>query len=119
MRALKDDLRAGSQLLARMHESFPLGACGAADEQALDGSAARYTPAEKPCRKDARVVDDEDIAPLEKLGKGRDGFVDHGPDCAIEEEHARGAPLRCRLLRDQFRRKIEIEIADIHVRGRV
>ena len=77
-----------------MHESFPLGACGAADEQALDGSAARYTPAEKPCRKDARVVDDEHIARFEKLRKRGDGSIDHRADCTIEDEHARGAPLR-------------------------
>jgi hypothetical protein len=92
-RALKDDLRSSLQLLARMHEGLPLGALGAPDEQALDGSAARHTPAEEPCRKDARVVDDEHVAPLETLGKRRDGFIDHRADCAIEEKHARGAPL--------------------------
>jgi hypothetical protein len=90
----------GFQLLAGMHESFPLAALGAADEQALDGSAARHTPAEEPCRKDARVVDDKHIAPLETLGKGSDGFVDHRADCAIEEKHARGVPLRGGFLRN-------------------
>jgi hypothetical protein len=102
-----------------MHEGFPLAGLGMAYEQALHGSAARHTPAEQPCWKDTGVVDDEHASRLEKLRKRGNGSMAHRAGCTIQEKHARGAALRGGLLRNQFRRKIEIEIADVHVRNRV
>ena len=118
-RTLKDNARSRFQLLAWVHEGFPRVASGVANEQTLHGAAGRYTPAEEPRRKDARVVDDEHIAGFEKLRECGDGSMAHGTACAIERKHPRGASLWRGLLRDQFSGQIEVEIANVHVRDRV
>ena len=46
----------------------------------------------------------------------RDGAVDDAARAPIELEKPRLAALRGGFLRDEFRRKIEIELADVHVR---
>jgi hypothetical protein len=48
---------------------------GASDEETLRGPAARQAAAEEPRRKDARVVDDEQVARAEDPGKIGDPSV--------------------------------------------
>jgi hypothetical protein len=85
------------------------------DQQALDCAAARHPATEQPCRKHAGVVDDDEIAGAQESGKRGDVGVDNGPAVAIESQQARRAAVRRRLLRDQFGRKVEVELTDVHL----
>ncbi len=72
------------------------------------------TAADQPRRKHPRVVDDDEIAGAEELGNRGDLRMDDRSGGTIETQQARRAALRRRLLRDQFRGKVEIELADVH-----
>jgi hypothetical protein len=74
------------------------------NEQALDHAAGGVTPAEQAGRKDAGVVQDEEIAPSKVTLKiGERGILELSPGTA-EFEQSRSAPFRWRFLCDQFLR---------------
>ena len=88
-----------------------------ADEQTLDRATARDPPAEQPSRKDARVVDDQQIAGRSSAGNAAiAGVLDHAPSRAPAVSRREPPRSGGRLLRDQFRGKFEVEVADVHVR---
>src|SRR5262249_22020494 len=117
--SLEQDARTRLQLLARMHERLPvIGVGRSRDEQALDHSAAGHPTAEQARRKNARVVDDYEVARVKKIGKRGDRRVADGSRCPREVKQARTAALRGRLLCNELGWKIEVELADVHVRDR-
>ena len=73
------DLRARLQLLARMHQSLPLVALDASDEQPLDLAAARHAAADQARREDTRVVDDQHVAGHEQVRERRDCRMSKSP----------------------------------------
>jgi hypothetical protein len=87
-----------------------------ADEQALHGAAAGHTTPDETRRKHPCVVDDDDIAGLQQLGKLADCRMRDRPGRSFEVQQSRGAALGGRFLRDQVGGKIEVEVADVHPR---
>ena len=86
------------------------------DQEAFDGAAAGVAAAEEPRREDASVVDDEEVAGAQQFRQRADIRVRNRAGGAVEMQQARAAAGRRRLLRDQFRGKVEVEVADIHAR---
>src|SRR4051812_32035259 len=85
-------------------------------QQAFDRAAAGIAAAEQARGEDSGVVDDDQIAGAEELGQRADLRMRDRTGLAVEVQQARAAARRRRLLRDQFRRKVEVEVADIHAR---
>src|SRR4051794_32943625 len=75
--------------------------------------------AEQACRKHARVVDDEQIAGTEQFWQRRHRRVSDWTAAAGQIEETSRPALGGRLLGDQFRRKLEVELADVHPRSMV
>ena len=78
---------------------------GVVDQQTLHVAAAWIPAAEQPGRKDARVVEDEQIAGTKvptQIAEHR--VLAASPLSTAEHEQARSAPLRWRFLRDQLLR---------------
>ena len=71
------------------------------------------TPSEQPCRNHAAVVEHQQIARLQPLGKSRKK-VSCTYRCAIEREHAGGRAIRERLVRDTPGRQIKMKITNQH-----
>ena len=124
--ALEPHERARLQLLPGVHQGLCHTRLGSADpairaieparvrrraqQQALDGAAARHAAAEQPRGEHARVVDDEQIARAQQRREIADGAVPARAGDAVEHQEPRGAARRG-LLRDQLVRKVEVEIA--------
>ena len=77
-------------------------------DQRLDRAAARLG-AEQARLDDARVVDDEQVAGPQEAGQVAEHAI--GADIAAAIEQARAAALGGRVLRDQFGRQREVEVA--------
>jgi hypothetical protein len=72
--------------------------------------------AQKPRWKHSGVVDDDEVAGPQQLRQRGDSRVRDDAGFAAEVQQTRAAALGGRLLSDELRRKVEIEVADIHVR---
>ena len=64
--------------------------------------------------KHPRVVDDHKVTRKEQIRQRRNECVAEVIAGAIEQQQAGAAALWSRILGDELRRKIEIELADIH-----
>src|SRR5205814_10603802 len=108
------------QLLARMHQGLPdfgrpaeagrYEICGvrhslvgrhAAHQQTFDSAASRLAPAEQARGKHPRVVEDQDIARIEKIDEAVNCAVRTKASAAIEMEQTGRAADRRRVLRDE------------------
>ena len=89
----------------------------ATDEQTFDGAAAWFPAANQPCRKHARVVDDDNVAWIEQIGDAINRAVRTKSSTAIEMQKTRRAANGWRVLRDELGRKVKKKLADIHPRA--
>ena len=64
------------------------------------------------CGNDAAVVEDEEISRAQVFSKTREKIVAECACCAVHDEHAAGAALGWRLLRDQLFGQIVVELFD-------
>ena len=119
--SVKDHARPRPQFLPGMHQRLPdhgVSRCriptDRPDQETLDRPAGRRAPAEQARRKNARVVDDNQIAGEQKPGKRRDVRVREGAGGAAKTQKTRPGAGRRRLLGDQLGRKVEVELADVH-----
>ena len=111
----EDDPGPGMQLLPRVHQGLPSIGLQAPDQQALDGAARRIAASEQPRGKHLGIVDDEEVAPAEKVGKGAHaGVGDDGAGRAIEDEQPRRLTVGGRLLRDALGWEMKIEQGHVH-----
>ena len=85
-----------------------------ANQQALDGAAARHAVSEQAGREDTRVIQHQEIAATEMGREPIEGRVFPGTRRTIDDDEARGAALGGRMLSDQLFGEIEIEVADVH-----
>jgi hypothetical protein len=67
--------------------------------------------------KDACVVDDQQIPAPQKIGQLADRCMSEGSRVAMKMQQTRSGALSRRHLRDELWWEIEVELADIHVRG--
>src|SRR5262249_13099183 len=105
----------GLQLLPRMHQRFPHPIVfELPNEQTLDRAAAWNAAAQQTRRKHARVVHDQQIAGRKELRQRSDRGMADGPGPPVETQEPRAAAIGGSVLRDQIRRKIKVECADIH-----
>lgn len=65
------------------------------------------------CRQDAASVDDEQVSGLELGRKVGKGTVVDGAALSVKGQKAGGVPIRERLLRDQTRREVEVEVLSL------
>jgi hypothetical protein len=70
--------------------------------------------AEQTRREDASVVDDHQVAGPKQIRQVRDQPVIDRAGLAPESQQTRGGALRRRFLGNEFRRKLIVELADIH-----
>jgi hypothetical protein len=122
------------QLLTRMDERLPfsgtpnsqisnsqLAACevgswDVAKKQTFDSPSTRDALTEQPRGKDSRIVQHEQIASAQVLAESRKLRVLDLAGVPAQDEEPRGAADRRRLLGDELRRKIEVELGHVHVR---
>ena len=97
------------QLLTGMHEDVPPGLVEALEQKTLDLPAAGFTSPKKPGRKDAGVVDDEQVIRSQQIGQLVNSVVRARPRGAIELEETCVVPDRCSLLSNELRRQVEIK----------
>jgi hypothetical protein len=83
-------------------------------QETFDGASARNTTTEQASRKHASVIDHEKVAWLEQQRQRRDGRGSHEPRGPRQEQQTRVRAIGKRRLCDQFRGKIEVELADEH-----
>ncbi len=100
---------AGLHPLAALDEGAPGAAADIAVERHLDPGRAAH--ADQPCRDDARVVADQQVARPQQKRQVADGAV---RQCRPDDEQARGVARLDRMVRDQLPRQLEIEIVDAH-----
>ena len=86
-----------------MTSMWPVGSFTVADESAAGVETGGN---------DAAVVEDEQIAGVEQVAELRKMGICESAGGAIEHQHAARAALGGRLLRNQLRRQIEIEVGD-------
>ena len=96
-----------------MHERVPIAVVVSLEEQTLDRTAGRIATPEQARRKDARVVDDDNVACVEERRKITEPLLAPRRARAIDDEQPRSAT-RTRCLRNQRRREIEVEIRNLH-----
>ncbi len=97
-----------------MDERVPTSFAEIGEQKALDSAAARHSHAQKPRRKDFRVVDHEKIALAQEPSQVGYVCVFDLARVFMQHEQPRCAALHGGRLRNQFRRQIEIEIGDVH-----
>ena len=86
----------------------------APNQQAFDGAAGGNAAAQQARRKDARVVDHQEVAGRQAVGQLREAAVRDGARYPIEVKQPRRASVGGRLLGDQAGRQVEVEVADVH-----
>lgn len=92
-----------------MTESQPVTVGALLDDEQL-GRPAVLARAPQPGWDDARRVQDNDVGGLDEIGKIREATVSDSTGGAVEYEQAGGGAFGERLLGDQFRGKIVLEI---------
>jgi hypothetical protein len=107
-------VHAGLHLLARVHQRLPTVVVQPPQQQALDLPAGGVAMADQARRHDARVVQREKVAGSEQVGQVGNHAVGPRAPRAIDDEQARAAPDRRRLLRDQVLGQVEVEIGEAH-----
>ena len=110
----EQDFRAGLELLPGMDEGIPTSFAEIGKQKALNGPTARHSHAQKPGRKDSRVVHDEKIAFAQEPFQIGYVCVFDLPRALVQDEQPRCAALHGGRLRNQFSRQIETEIGDVH-----
>jgi hypothetical protein len=105
------------ELICTRSDRDLIGICYRPDQETLDRAAARIATAEQARRVDPRVVDDQQITRAQEPRQPRDVGVRQRSARAIDHQQASGAANGRRLLGDQFRGKVEVEVADVHVRN--
>ena len=109
------DPRSLPQPLARMDQRDPgVTIFSLTNEKAFRRAASREAHADQSRRKHFRIVDDEDVARPEQLGKIAELTMNEGASLAVEHQQPAAASFNGRLLRDQFVRKLEIEVGNVH-----
>ncbi len=130
--ALEADALAGAQLAAGADQRLPIAAAGGdrAHQHHLhpaaeilvalgivfaDGQRAHAgAMAEEARGKDAGIVEDKAIAGAEVGGEVAEGAIFPAAGGAVHDQHAGGGAVGERLLRDQLRRQVVIEIGEVH-----
>jgi len=87
------------------------------DQQTLDGAATGHATTEQARGEDSGVVDDDEVAGAQPIRQRGDPRVRDDAGFPVEMKQTGPAALRGRLLGDELRWKIEVEVADIHVRS--
>ena len=105
---------AGAAFLSRTDERFPDIVRIALQKQHFDGRPRIRPRPEQPRRYDLRVIDNQAVPIREVIGQMAEAGVRHFPRVPVDDHHAGGAPVRKRILRDQFFRKIIIKITRLH-----
>ena len=101
--------------LARMHEGHPFIAVpGRAHEEAFRRPATGQALTDEPRRKDARVVDHEQVAGPQQRRQVGELVMPHISARAVECEQPRGAPLYRGILGNQLVGQVEVEVGDVH-----
>ena len=113
----EDQLLAGANLAARMHEAQPrhLVPGQGANEQRLHLACEAVAMPQQARREDACVVECQHVAGPQVAGQVGKHLVLQLARGAVDQQHARGAAIRQRLLRDQLFRQCEVEVRDPHL----
>jgi len=116
------DSRAWQQRFARLYQRFPNQRLDATHEKNFDAPtkhrlAAHSLPdssSDQPCRKDSRVVENEQVAGIEVIGQLRKHRIDKRTGCAIDDHQPRHISSLGGLLRDKALWKLVIKFRDKH-----
>ena len=85
-----------------------------ASEKDFDAAASAFAAAIKPGRKDAGVVEDDEIAGLQKVREFAEQRVRIAAAGALQVQHAGAVAGGEGLLGDEFAGKVEMEIGNPH-----
>ena len=83
-------------------------------QQPFNVAPTRLAPADQASRKDAGVVEHKQVSRPQPRTHFVDRGVHDGIEAAVKHEEPRRAALKRGRLCDELRRKIEIEIDDVH-----
>jgi hypothetical protein len=103
---------AGSQSAARTMEGVPRLWPRALEKQDLCLASFGPVP-HQTSRKDAAAIDDQEVAPAQQGGKVLEGAVLGAAGSPVEDEQARGIALGARLLGNQLRGEVVLEVGDL------
>ena len=112
MREINEVARANSLARANERSPFSLGLIEGASQEDFDLRATSFVSTQAG-RKHAGVIQDEAIAGPNVLGEVRECVVVEGSGSTRNDQHARIAAASGRFLRDQFFRKLIIEIRNL------
>src|SRR5439155_13889088 len=119
-RLIEEDLRARLEPARRPDQRLPaVATILLRTEQQHFSLSSIPTATEKPCRKDAAVIEHEKVTLLEVGGQISDGGMGQRFRGQIEHEHAGGIPQRGRTLRNQFPGQVVIEISGLQADERL
>ena len=112
----KDEALADGDFAAGTNESAPAIFAGGFGEHDFNAAGRLFTIADERAMRieargnDAAVVEDEKVAGAEMFSKTRKRIVAESARCAVHDEHAAGAALGRRLLRDEIFGQIVVEV---------
>ena len=99
-------LETGTHSAARFHQAVPFSQTQRLDKQQLDAAIL----GKESGFDDFRVVQDDDVAGLEVVGKISETAMLNLARVAVQDQHPRGIAFSQRTRRDELRRKIEVVI---------
>lgn len=112
----EEEALADSDFAAGSNEALPIVwvGCELASEKDFDAAVGAFAAAVKPGRKDAGVVEDDEIAGLQKVGEFAEQAIGMAAAGALQMQHARAIAGSEGLLGDEFVGKVKVEIGNPH-----
>jgi hypothetical protein len=121
-RGTKVESGPGAYPFSRAQEGPPGPRRGFLEEEDFDSTAGRATPVHfsppEAGGDDLGVVEDEEIAGMEMVEEGAEMGEGSGAGRPVEDQKSGRIPFRSRMLCNQLRRQVEIEIGNQHGGGR-
>ncbi len=107
---------ADSDFAAGANQALPIVGIGRelASEEDFDAAGSAFAAAIKPGRKNAGIVEDDEIAGSQKVGEFTKQGVRIAAANPLQAQHAGAVAGGEGFLRDEFDGKVEVEIGDLH-----
>jgi hypothetical protein len=112
----EEEALADSDFAAGSNEALPIVwvGCELASEKDFDAAVGAFAAAVKPGRKDAGVVEDDEIAGLQKVGEFAEQAIGIAAAGTLQMQHTRSVAGGEGLLGDEFVGKVKVEIGNPH-----
>jgi hypothetical protein len=112
----EEEAFADSNFATGTNQTLPIVgiSCELTSEKDFDAAASGFAASEESRWKDAGIVEDDEIAGLQKVREFPEQAIGMSAAGALQVQHAGAVAGGERFLRDEFDGKVEVEIGDLH-----